>query len=158
MFSFVFQTYNVSRKWKDCCMINTWDKLWIVVLLLWIIFRGLNARKFYSLTFLLQGCNTFCNIKQIFHAFLFNIGNCLPEVTNIQQRVAELNIILPRANNFYIRQKRQRIFILLYTLSIKRKPWVNANKANKFQLQHNFLFFYKNYSTIRYSTATRRNN
>ena len=33
------------------------------------------------------------NNKQIFHAFLFNIRNFSPEEINIQQSVAELNII-----------------------------------------------------------------
>ena len=37
--------------------------------------------------------------KQIFHAFLLNIRNYLPEVSNIQRRAAELNIILARGNN-----------------------------------------------------------
>ena len=43
--------------------------------------------------------------KQIFHAFLFNIRNYKPEVSNIQRREVELNIILPRVNNFDIKQK-----------------------------------------------------
>ena len=43
--------------------------------------------------------------NQIFHAFLFNIRNYSPEVINIQLREAELNIILPRVNNFDIEQK-----------------------------------------------------
>ena len=46
------------------------------------------------------------NIKQIFHAFLFNIRNYSPEVINIQRREAELNIILLRVNNFDIKQKK----------------------------------------------------
>ena len=46
------------------------------------------------------------NIKEIFHAFLFNIRNYSPEVINIQQHEAELNIILPRVNNFDIKQKK----------------------------------------------------
>ena len=44
-------------------------------------------------------------IKQIFHAFLFNVRNYSPEVINIQRREAELNIILPRVNDFDITQK-----------------------------------------------------
>ena len=36
------------------------------------------------------------NNKQIFHVFLFNIRNYSPEVTNIQRRDAQLNIILPK--------------------------------------------------------------
>ena len=45
--------------------------------------------------------------KQILHAFLFNIRNYSPEVINIQRREAELNIILPRVNNFDIKQKTE---------------------------------------------------
>ena len=33
------------------------------------------------------------DIKQIFHAFLFNMRNYLPDVINIQRSEAELNII-----------------------------------------------------------------
>ena len=40
------------------------------------------------------------------HAFLSNVRNYSPEVINIQQRQAKLNIILPRVNNFDIRQKK----------------------------------------------------
>ena len=52
--------------------------------------------------------------KQIFHAFLFNIRNYSPEVINIQRHEAELNIVLPRVNNFDIKQKRHEICVLLY--------------------------------------------
>ena len=58
--------------------------------------------------------------KQIFHAFLFNIRNYSPEVINIQRREAELNIILPRVNNFDIKQKRHGIFVLLYATNTKQ--------------------------------------
>ena len=37
---------------------------------------------------------------------MFNIRNYSPEVLNIQQREAELNIILVRVNNFDIKQKK----------------------------------------------------
>ena len=60
------------------------------------------------------------NNKQIFHAFLFNIRNYSPEVINIQRREAELNIILPRVNNFDIKQKRHGIFVLLYATNTKQ--------------------------------------
>ena len=36
---------------------------------------------------------------------LFSIRNYSPEVLNIQRREADLNIILPRVNNFDIKQK-----------------------------------------------------
>ena len=45
------------------------------------------------------------NNKQIFHAISFNIRNYSPEVSNIQRREAEVNIILLRVNNFHIKQK-----------------------------------------------------
>ena len=50
--------------------------------------------------------------KQIFHAFLFNIRN--------YSRETSLNIILPRVNNFNIKQKRQGIFVLLYATNTKQ--------------------------------------
>ena len=58
--------------------------------------------------------------KQILHAFLFNIRNYSPEVINIQRREAELNIILPRVNNFDIKQKSHEIFVLLYDTNTKQ--------------------------------------
>ena len=58
--------------------------------------------------------------KQIFQAFLFNIRNYSTEVINIQLREAELNIILPRVNNFDIKQKRHGIFVLLYATNTKQ--------------------------------------
>ena len=64
---------------------------------------------------------TFKNYKKnIFHAFLFNIRNYSPDVINIQRCIAELNIILPKVNNFDIKQKRHGIFILLYGANTKQ--------------------------------------
>ena len=65
------------------------------------------------------------NITQIFHAFLFNIGNYSPELGDIQRREAEFNIITS-VNNFGINIKhilnknRHGIFVLLYTPSTKQ--------------------------------------
>ena len=56
----------------------------------------------------------------MFHAFLFNIRNFSPEVINIQRREADLNVVLPRMNNFYIKQKRRGIFVLLYATITKQ--------------------------------------
>ena len=39
---------------------------------------------------------------------------------NIQRREAELNIILPRVNNFDIRQKRHETFVLLHATNTKQ--------------------------------------
>ena len=38
---------------------------------------------------------------------------------NIQRREAEVNIILPRVNNFDIKQKRHGIFVLLYVINTR---------------------------------------
>ena len=60
------------------------------------------------------------NIKLMFYAFLFNIRNYSPNVTDIQRHAAELNIILLRVINFNIKQKRPGIFVLLYTTYTKQ--------------------------------------
>ena len=62
----------------------------------------------------------YVNNKQIFHAFLFNVRNYSPEVSNIRRREAELNIILPRVNNSILSKYRHGIFVLLYTPSTKQ--------------------------------------
>ena len=77
------------------------------------------------------GCvnNVFVDYKQVFRAFLFNIRNCSPEVSNIQRSEAELNIILPRVNNFDIKQKSAwNISFIIYSQHQTKSP-VNANKA-----------------------------
>ena len=52
--------------------------------------------------------------------FLFNIRNYSPEVINIQQHNTELNIMLLRMNNFYIKQKKHGIYVLLYATNTKQ--------------------------------------
>ena len=69
------------------------------------------------------------NNKQIFHAFLFNIRNCSPKVSNIQRREAELNIILRRVNKFDIKQKSAWDICFIIYPQHSTKYWVNANKA-----------------------------
>ena len=69
------------------------------------------------------------NIKQIFHAFLFNITNYSLEICNIYIHLheAELNIILPRMN-FNIKQKNAlNIYCLFHYIpkSLKHKFLVN---------------------------------
>ena len=59
--------------------------------------------------------------KQIFHAVLFNIRNYSPEVINIQQRKLELNITLPRVNNFNIKQKKGMEYLFYYMLPTTKK-------------------------------------
>ena len=77
--------------------------------------------------------------KHIFHAFLLNIRNYSPEVNNIQQHGAELNIILPRVNNFNIKQKSAwNIYFITYPQH-QTKSWVNADKVN---LSENTTFFF----------------
>ena len=75
--------------------------------------------------------------KQIFHAVLFNIRNYSLEVINIQWREAELNIALPRGNNFDIKQKRHEIFVLLYATNTKQDLGrYKLTKHIKFQSTH----------------------
>ena len=59
-------------------------------------------------------------IKQIFHAFLFNIRTYSPKVINSKRPEANCYIILPRVNDFDIKQKRQIIFALLYATNTKQ--------------------------------------
>ena len=49
--------------------------------------------------------------NQIFHDSLFNIRNYSPKV---------IVIILPRVNNFNVKQKMHGIFVLLYAINIKQ--------------------------------------
>ena len=58
------------------------------------------------------------NITQIFHAFLFNIGNYSPELGDIQRREAEFNIIFPRVNNFGINIKHIGMEFLFYYIPL----------------------------------------
>lgn len=52
---------------------------------------------------------------------LFNIRNYLHDVSNIQRREVELNIILPRVNNFHIKQKNSMEYFFCYTPSAPNK-------------------------------------
>ena len=61
--------------------------------------------------------------KQIFHAFLFNIRHYSPKIINIQRRKAEVNIILPRMNNFDIKQKRGMEYLFYYMPPTPNKMW-----------------------------------
>ena len=55
--------------------------------------------------------------------FLFNIRNYSLEVINIQRRDAELNIILPRVNNFDIKQQKGMEYLFYYVPSTPNKIW-----------------------------------
>ena len=68
-------------------------------------------------------------MKKSLNAFLFNIRNHSPEVSNIQRREAELNIILLKVNNFDITQKSAwNIYFIIYPQH-QTKSWVNTNEA-----------------------------
>ena len=62
-------------------------------------------------------------------AFFFNIRNYSPEISNIQRRKAELNIFLPRVNNFDIKQNLAWNICFIIYPQHQTKSWVNANKA-----------------------------
>ena len=91
-----------------------------------------------------SGINSAFFNKQIFHAFWFNIRNYSPEVINIQRREAELNIILPRVNNFDIKQKK--IWNICFIICDRHKTRSRKIKANKTQQNsvETKVFFRKN--------------
>ena len=62
---------------------------------------------------------------------MFNIRNYSPEVRNIQRREAELNIILPRVNNFDIKQKSTWSSCFIIYPQHQTKFWVHANKVKE---------------------------
>ena len=62
---------------------------------------------------------------------MFNSRNYSPEVINVQQREAELNIILPRVNNFEIKQKKA--WNICFTICHKHQTRSGKIKANKTQ-------------------------
>ena len=78
----------------------------------------------------------------MFHALLSNTRNFSPEVINIQRREAELNIILPRVNNFDIKTKKGIKYLFYYMPPTPNKIWEDkTNKTANFG--HNTIFFVK---------------
>ena len=74
--------------------------------------------------------------KQIFHAFLFNIRNYSPEVINIQRREVGLDIILPRENNFDIKQKMAwNIYFIIFHQHRTRSGNIKANKTQQISVK-----------------------
>ena len=69
--------------------------------------------------------------KQIFHACLFNIRNYSPEGIK-----AEFNIILPRVNNFDIKQKKAwNICFIIYHQHQTRSGKIKADKTQKISVK-----------------------
>ena len=63
---------------------------------------------------------------------MFDIRNYSPEVINIQRREAELNIILPRVNNFDIKQKKAcYICFIICHQHQTRSGKIKANKTQQ---------------------------
>ena len=78
---------------------------------------------------------------QIFHALLFNIRNYLPEVINTQRREAELNIILPRVNNFVIKPKKAwNICFILCHKHRTRSAKIKVNKTQQISVEAQVVF------------------
>ena len=81
------------------------------------------------------------NDKQIFHTFLFNIRNYSTEVNNIQRREAELDIILPRVNNFDIKQKKAWNICFVICHQHQTRSWKKRlTKHSKFRSKHKVFF------------------
>ena len=120
---------NVSTKLYFICTIASFSiKKFIIFLFAQNIFCILqllshvakcNIGNIFRVSHILQHIRNEENVMQIFHAFLFNITNYSPEVINIPRREDEFNIMLPRVNNFVIKQKRHGIFCSL------NKIWEN---------------------------------
>ena len=70
--------------------------------------------------------------------FLFIIRNYSPEIINIQRREAELNITLPRVNNFDIKQKGMK-----YMPPIPNRIWkMKADKTKQISIKALVCFFF----------------
>ena len=69
--------------------------------------------------------------KQIFHGFLLNIRNYSPGVINIQQHEAELNIVLPRVNNFNFNIKQKKAWDICFIICHQHPTRSMKTKTNK---------------------------
>ena len=77
----------------------------------------------------------------MFNAFSFNIRNYSPEVINIQQRKAELNIILPRVSSFDIKQKKRwNICFIICHQHQTRSGRVKTNKTQQILVKTQVFF------------------
>ena len=81
---------------------------------------------------------------EILHAFLFNIRNYSPEVINIQRLETELNIILPRVNNFDIKQKKGMEYLFYYMSPTPNKIGQDKGQQNTANFGQNTSFVRKN--------------
>ena len=73
--------------------------------------------------------------KQIFHVFLFNIRNYSSEFINIQRREVDLNIILPKVNNFDNNKKKDTEYLFYYMAPTPNK----ISKGKGYQNTGNFV-------------------
>ena len=72
---------------------------------------------------------------------MFNIRKYSPAVIDIEQREAELNIILPRANNFYIKQKDPWNICFIKWHQNQTRSWrVKANKTQQISVKTQVFF------------------
>ena len=72
---------------------------------------------------------------------MFNIRNYSPEVINIQRREAELNIILPRVNNFDIKQKKAwNICFIIWHQRQTRSAKIKTNKTQQISIKTQVFF------------------
>ena len=72
---------------------------------------------------------------------MFNIRNYSPEVINIQRREAELNIILPRVNNFDIKQKKAwNICFIICHQHQTRSGKIKTNKTQQISVKAQDFF------------------
>ena len=73
----------------------------------------------------------FCLMSEIIH----------PRLTNIQRREAELSIILPRVNNFSIKQKQAwNICFVIWNQHQTESRKIKANKTQQISVKAQVLF------------------
>ena len=77
------------------------------------------------------------------NAFLFNFKHYSSEVINIQRRKVELNIVLPRVNNFDIKQKKGMKYLFHYILPTPNKIWEDKDKTQQTSVKTQ-VFFHEN--------------
>ena len=85
--------------------------------------------------------DVFCILSKFSLPFFFSIGNYSPEVINVQRREAESNIILPRINNFDIKQKKawNICFIICYQRQT-RSGKIKAKKTQQISVKTQVFF------------------
>ena len=121
MFLFMFLTLAEDANFRFRRIYFSMFQFFLEVIIMLILL----CNSIIKVEILSSGSNFFINSKLISHVFLFNIRNYSPEISNIQRRDTELNIVLSRVNK---QKLAWNICFIIYPQH-QIKSWVNANKA-----------------------------